>query len=529
MERQTVWNHLATPLPPMNYVIDDTGPQKKDSTTWAAHSRTPVAVEFWNDFSDLVNNESRKSHSQVVVEDDFGSQILTCRLKPVSREEDITVNVERLLEVFTGTTPAHRLSGAVVYDTEDRFIGPNPDICVRKHDPNEATGQHTSPVGGTRAQLRSNLTQTRTRDYMYAFETKPCWKFHFLEKQDSHLALVNKFEVPASYTSADMKAEKSLPQSWSTDKKKVFHLVRQVYGQMDATSRRYGVIHTYEKWFFCKRTAAGMMQISKPIARTDKKPSVFQALKTLTGFEDHELGPSVAHPCSAMKPPPPQRNQQRGGKNNSKRKQPPPDRHRPSGKAKRGGDSKGRGSGAEAAAGLENLAVALSLWDCILVDVTDTIQLYETLVDPSVLVKLQQNPSMTHVADEMENEAKMYDAIKGKADLVEFLPRFRGYSTHLGVAMTCIERESDDFDDIGRENLSEELKQSAVRGVQALSQAGILHNDLELRNIVRSKDDPNRAKIIDLGRAKFSDDEERLSEQVEDAKALLGIGETCKH
>jgi tRNA A-37 threonylcarbamoyl transferase component Bud32 len=66
-----------------------------------------------------------------------------------------------------------------------------------------------------------------------------------------------------------------------------------------------------------------------------------------------------------------------------------------------------------------------------------------------------------------------------------------------------------------------------VRGVQALSQAGILHNDLELQNIVRSKDDPNRAKIIDLGRAKFSDDEERLSEQVEDAKALLGIGEKC--
>jgi tRNA A-37 threonylcarbamoyl transferase component Bud32 len=141
------------------------------------------------------------------------------------------------------------------------------------------------------------------------------------------------------------------------------------------------------------------------------------------------------------------------------------------------------------------------------------------------LVKLQQDPSMTHVADEMENEAKLYDAITGKAGLVEFLPRFRGYSTHMGVAMTYLERESDDFDDIGAENLSEELNQSAVRGVQALSQAGILHNDLELRNIVRSKDDPNRAKIIDLGRANFSDDEERLSEHVEDAKALLGMGE----
>jgi hypothetical protein len=514
MQRQTVWNHIATPLPPLNYVtINDTGTQQKGSTTWAAHSHTPVAVEVWDDFLDLVTTESRKSHSQVVVEDDFGAQLLACRLKPVTREEDITLNVERLLEVFTGTTPPHGLSGAVVYDQDHRFIGPDPDICVRKHvyDPNEALGQHTSPIGETtRAQLRRNLTRTRTRHYMYACETKPCWKFHFLEDRDSHEAFV-KFQVPANYTSEDMKAQKPLPRSWSTDKKKVFHLVRQVYGQMNATSRRYGVIHIYENWFFCKRTAKGMMQISSPIARTDTAPSVFQALKTLTGFQDHELGPSEAHPSSAiaMKPPPPQRNQQQGGKKNSKRK--------------RGGDSKGRASGTEAAAGLENLAQALSLRDCILVDVTDTIQLYETLVDPSVLVKLQQNPSMTHVADEMENEANMYDAIAGNAGLVEFLARFRGYSTHMGVAMTCIEQESDDFDDIGAENLSEELKESAVCGVKALSHAGILHNDLELRNIVRSKADPNRAKIIDLGRAKFSDDEERLSEQVEDAKALLGI------
>lgn len=248
-------------------------------------------------------------------------------------------------------------------------MGPTrPDICIRKHDPNEVLGQHTSPVGGTRSHLRRNLTRTRTRHYMYAFETKPCWKFQFLEDQGSHQVLLDKFQVPANYTSEDMNNQKSLPRSWSTDKKKVFHLVRQVYGQMEATSRRYGVIHIYENWFFCKRTAEGMMQISSPIVRTDTAPSVFQALKTLTGFEDHELGPSVANPCSAMKPPPPERNQQQGGKRNSKLKR------------ARGGDSKGSGSGTEAAAGLENLAATLSLWDCILVDVTDTIQLYETLV-----------------------------------------------------------------------------------------------------------------------------------------------------
>jgi hypothetical protein len=33
---------------------------------------------------------------------------------------------------------------------------------------------------------------------------------------------------------------------------------------------------------------------------------------------------------------------------------------------------------------------------------------------------------------------------------------------------------------------------------EALSDAGVLHNDIALRNFVRSRDDPNRAKIIDM-------------------------------
>jgi hypothetical protein len=129
---------------------------------------------------------------------------------------------------------------------------------------------------------------------------------------------------------------------------------------------------------------------------------------------------------------------------------------------------------------------------------------------------------MSHVAKEMANEAEMYQALAGESDLEGVLPRFRGYSTHLGVGMTCIERELDDFDDMGVENLSDELKQSAVRGAELLSKAGILHNDIALRNIVQCRDDPTRAKIIDLGRAVFCKDKERLSEQIERIQFLLG-------
>lgn len=39
---------------------------------------------------------------------------------------------------------------------------------------------------------------------------------------------------------------------------------------------------------------------------------------------------------------------------------------------------------------------------------------------------------------------------------------------HLGVAMTCIEKErADDFDDIGIDDLSEALKRSALRAVES--------------------------------------------------------------
>ena len=48
---------------------------------------------------------------------------------------------------------------------------------------------------------------------------------------------------------------------------------------------------------------------------------------------------------------------------------------------------------------------------------------------------------MSHVAKEMANEAEMFQALAGKADLQGVLSCFWGYSTHLGVGMTCIERE----------------------------------------------------------------------------------------
>lgn len=97
----------------------------------------------------------------------------------------------------------------------------------------------------------------------------------------------------------------------------------------------------------------------------------------------------------------------------------------------------------------QNLASNLYPWDCEIYDAIDNIQLLSMKKYPGVLVKLQRDPRKNHVATEMEHEARIYAALESNALVQEVIPRFHGHSTHLGVAMTCIEQELDDFDDIG--------------------------------------------------------------------------------
>lgn len=47
--------------------------------------------------------------------------------------------------------------------------------------------------------------------------------------------------------------------------------------------------------------------------------------------------------------------------------------------------------------------------------------------------------------------------------------------------MTCIKREIDDLDDVGLENLSDVIKELAMRAAETLTKVGILHIGIELR------------------------------------------------
>eukprot|EP00977_Amphora_coffeiformis_P017981 scaffold6064_cov173-Amphora_coffeaeformis.AAC.10 len=515
MPLKSNWDHINVPLPELFYENTTTRGQGKGSTTWAAHSHTPVGVELWDDFDNLVTAEGREPCNHEQQDIDFVDVLSHTRLPPVSREEDVTNRLETILDVFSDA--GWNLSGGIKFPQHNQQIIGKPDIVAQER--NDAAlgvgpiSAYSSPPPGRRAQARRDNTATIVSLYRMPFETKPIWKFSFL---DTSQFIIDEWEVPEDFDSTKMQSEVPLPKSWSVQKKKVFHLVRHFYGQMVVDKRRYGVFHMYERCFFCKRTPDGILRISRAFEKEESSPSIFQAIKTMVAFSDHRLDSVRVHPSYASKAPPKKKNRRNNDDDESDGNQ----------SLHPGGIGKPVGSGGArkevgSVAGGTNLAASLQPWDCDVYDCTDHVLLLTTTKEPSVIVKLQSNPQMKHVADEMANEAAMYEAMEGNHTTREVIPRFHGHSRHLGVAMTCIEKELDDFYDIGLENLSDALKRSAVRAVQVLSDAGILHNDIELRNIVQSKKDRDCAQIIDLGRASFSSDSKRLKEQVEWVKKLL--------
>lgn len=517
MTRQTAWKHIDVPLRALTYGNTDIAGQGKGSTTWAAHSHTPSGLEVWEDFEESVVAEGNKSVNQNVLDIDFSSVLASIRLKAVEQEEDVTDNLERLLEVFADDE--WNLSGGVKFKKSSQHVTANPDIIAEDNEPSVrgegVREEYASPGLGERAALRRIVESQARKLYRFPFETKPFWKFRFLEGANSHQTIISEWEVPKNFDAVRMRDEDKLPKSWSDMKKKIFHAVRQLYGQMATDHRRYGILHIYESWFFCSRTEHEIFRISRPFGRNQTSPSIFQCIKTMTGFDNHYLERTVVHPCSAAKAP-----SKKNRKLDGVRKDMYPPNSGGSGSSGHNGGTGETNSSVEAG----NIALSIFPWDCTEFDYTDNIQLLTLKQDPTVLVKLQRDPRQRHVADEMAHEAKMYLSLSCIQTVRQFIPRFMGYSTHLGVALSCIEKELDDFDDIGLENLSEEAKLCAVRGVEALSSAGVLHNDIDLRNIVLSRDDPkNRAKIIDFGRASFSNNNQLLADQVQHAKTLLGV------
>lgn len=99
MVQQCLWAHLDVPLPELPYRIEELQEQGKGSTTWAAHSHTPVNVLLWEDFGGKIAGEAHKAINQRPIGADLQATFMTARifLMPITEEEHVTIDTNQLL------------------------------------------------------------------------------------------------------------------------------------------------------------------------------------------------------------------------------------------------------------------------------------------------------------------------------------------------------------------------------------------------------------------------------------------------
>jgi hypothetical protein len=303
MVQQSLWDHLNVPLPDLDYEHEDL--QEGNTTTFAAHSYTPLSVSLWTNFETLVEAAGNAETNLQTMDANVQSRISNVIgvLGGVIEEEDVTTNTYLLLEnIFNNELDLKTLS----FLKTTRKTLANPDIIACEENlrgEQGGAGAYSSPQN--RAQTRrDNKANTKV---LFPFETKPFWKFRFLGNVNNGLfsdcdegsahKIVRLWAVPPE----DLMRQRTFPAEWSAEKIKVFHLIRQLYGQLVSDNLKYGVIHIYELWWFCCRDALGNLQISRAYGRQDTNPSVLQAIKTLDGFQDEVLEERGFHPASATK------------------------------------------------------------------------------------------------------------------------------------------------------------------------------------------------------------------------------------
>ena len=509
-----MWAAIDVGLPELPYKSSHISGQEKGSTTWAAHSHTPCSVRLWENFDSKIAEAAQLPQNQAQFLVNVEEEMRKVKLEKVSREQHVTNNTTILLRYALEDA----LPGVEFTQTDEYTIA-NPDIVALK--------EETMIISAARAKASATAKKEMENAARLTLETKPFWKFRFLmESTDSTKAIIKLWSIPKGYSSEYMRQQKPLPEEWSPEKRKVFHLIRQLYGQMLSSNLRYGILHLYELWWFCYRDLNGHLFISRSFAKKATSPSVLQAIVTLVSLEDYRLAETVStHPKSAIKArgskprvrkagsgmkrgAPATGGTQNGQAKKSKQKKPAPTTQR--------GRNLFEDIDAE-----RDLASLIQVWECDVVAMTEHVKLLTNKHFPSILVKLQRDSSQSHVANEMRREAHIYEELTKSQHTRGAIPQFYGYSDHLGVGILCTERQGQDFEDIGVEKLSNGLKESAVESLLTLSQAGLLHNDVALRNVVRCRDDPNHAKIIDFGRAEFTNDQKLLKEQVIHLRHLL--------
>jgi tRNA A-37 threonylcarbamoyl transferase component Bud32 len=470
-------------------------------------------VEHWTEFELLVNAESKSLHSTKMMEcEDLQRQFERMQLPVILEEEHVTQATGQILQT------ASEYIGSRV-NTGSASLKANGDITMMTESFAKtmliSVNEMHTPVKGQRAKLEREAHQDIRKSSLFTVETKPINKYKFLLQEGK--------SIPQLWEQApiDQVQDKPLPSSWTTETKKVWHLVRQLFGQMVTDSFRYGVINLYEVWYFCQRTPDGTMLISSKYVRDDaQNPSVLQALRTLIAQENYELTEHKSVDNSPVKNTSVQSKQAKQAKDKN--------RINTGNMSASDGKTVRTGKGKSDAATYQGRTVmtnpdgsVLSLRDCNLVMSREFCKILITK-DSSRFVKMVKHPRMVHHVKELRNEAAMYAYLK-TTPCAAFIPSFHGLDESSGVPMMCTGAEDLDFEEIGQENLPLKLTRSALRAVTSLREQGVYHGDLALRNIVRSRQNPHRAKLIDFGRSSVTNDPMLLDEQIERARSILHL------
>ena len=103
VETKSVWDHLDIALPDLEVALKEVETQGKGSTEWAAHSHSPVRLQQWDNFDELIAVESEKTENQkernLIGLRDVVKQFLPWN--KVKEEEDITDRTLALLNIGT--------------------------------------------------------------------------------------------------------------------------------------------------------------------------------------------------------------------------------------------------------------------------------------------------------------------------------------------------------------------------------------------------------------------------------------------
>ena len=120
-------------MPDLELALNGVKTQEKGSTEWAAHSHSPVRLQEWDNFDDLISIESEKTENQ---EDRklMGLHAVVQLFVPwnkVKQEEDVTDRTLALLN--TGTKDQFKLWGRYEFGKATKHILAKPDIIAEEN------------------------------------------------------------------------------------------------------------------------------------------------------------------------------------------------------------------------------------------------------------------------------------------------------------------------------------------------------------------------------------------------------------